>query len=350
MKSLNIFLAFLRVSLSFVLLLSFQQNTFAQKASSYRIAFYNLENLFHPSDDSTKNDGDFTPEGAYHWTDYKYKDKCNRMAKAILSIGQWEPPAIVGVCEIENTQVLEDLVATDVLRKFGYHIIHYESPDRRGIDVGFIYRKELFKPHYSKPINVKLDNDPNFKTRDILYVKGCFAKNRTDTLHIFINHWPSRYGGQAISEPKRIKASITLKHYTDSLFSLNTPANIIILGDFNDEWDNISLKDSLKAIKLSQMTNENQLINLMAEMPQSAGSHRYKGTWSYLDQIIVSANLLESGSMQVAGKNAQVNSAPFLLETNERYPGNVPYRTFIGRRYNGGFSDHLPVYIDLQIK
>ncbi|AEV31173.1 putative extracellular nuclease [Owenweeksia hongkongensis DSM 17368] len=320
----------------------------AQKSESQRIAFYNLENLFHPENDSLKNDDEYTPEGKRNWSIYRYHEKLNHMAKAILSIGEWLPPTIVGVAEVENKQALEDLISTEVLRKFNYGIIHFESPDRRGIDVGMLYRKDEFTPIASRPIPVKMHNDPNFVTRDILYCKGIF--NKKDTVHLLFCHWPSRYGGQARSEPKRIQAALTLKHITDSLNMLPYPTYVIAAGDFNDEWTNISLHDTLKAQPLDTMLHGKSLINLMATLPPTQGSHRYRGTWSYLDQIIVSSSLLSNEAISIKDNTAKVTTHGFLLTTDDKYPGSVPFRTFLGYKYQGGFSDHLPVYVDLIFK
>jgi len=320
----------------------------AQKKENQRIAFYNLENLFHPENDSLTNDGEFTPEGKRNWSSYRYREKLNHMAKAILSIGEWQPPSIVGVAEVENHKALEDLISTDVLRKFNYDIVHFESPDRRGIDVGMLYRTDVFLPVHSKAIPVKMASDPRFVTRDILYCKGTF--NKTDTVHLFFCHWPSRYGGQAQSEPKRIRAASVLKHYTDSITALPYTTYIVAAGDFNDEWTNISLRDTLGAQPLETEKSTEGLINLMATMPVSEGSHRYRGTWSYLDQIIVSASFFNDNSAAIVGQSAKVVNHNFLLSTDDRYPGNVPFRTFTGYKYIGGFSDHLPVYVDLEFQ
>lgn len=312
---------------------------------NYRIAFYNLENLFDPIDDSLKNDEEFTPEGLRNWSEWRYHEKSNRMAKAILSIGDWQAPDIIGVAEIEDRRVLDDLVHSEVLRKFNYGIVHFESPDHRGIDVGMLYRKESFTPIYSKNIPVKLSDDPHFATRDILYVKGVTASG--DTLHLMYCHWPSRYGGQAQSEPKRIQAALTVRANVDSIWQYDRQAYIIIAGDLNDEWNNLSVARYLNAHKDFKSDEALQLIDLMARLDPTKGSHRFHGTWSYLDQIIVSNNLLDSIALDVEGEQAHVCYHDFLLETDEKYPGQTPYRTFIGMRYHGGFSDHLPVFINL---
>lgn len=319
----------------------------AQQNAYQRVAFYNLENLFHPDNDSLTTDGEFTPEGRRNWSYYRYHEKLNHMAKAILSIGEWQAPSIVGLAEVENHQALQDLINTDVLKKLNYKIVHFESPDRRGIDVGMIYRDDRFTPIVSKPIPIKIPSDPNFVTRDILYCKGTF--NHSDTVHLFFCHWPSRYGGQAKSEPKRIKAAATLKRITDSISRLPYPTYIIASGDFNDEWNNISLQDTLAAKSLDNKSSTG-LINLMATLPPTEGSHRYRGTWSYLDQIIVSSSFFENQAISIKNNTAKVVDHEFLLTTDDRYPGKVPFRTFIGLKYQGGFSDHLPVFIDLQFK
>ncbi len=322
--------------------LFFSTGSFAQE-TYHRIAFYNQENLFDYENDSLIKDEEYLPEGKRHWDQYRYREKSNRMAKAILSIGEWQAPDIVGVCEVENRRVLEDLVHNEVLKKLNYGIVHYDSPDRRGIDVGLLYRKDRVKVHYSKPVQVKNTEDISFKTRDILYVKLSIAG---DTLHLFVNHWPSRYGGQQQSEPKRILAANTLRTVVDSLQAHQKQSKIIIMGDLNDSPENLSVKQYLKAVK--NPDEQGELKNLMQELPVNEGSHRYKGEWSYLDQIIVSQVLLRQE--EIRGNQAFVHRPDFLLEVDERYPGKKPFRTFIGLRYQKGFSDHLPVYIDLVLK
>ena len=311
--------------------------------AAFRIGFYNLENLFHPSDDSLKADEEFTPQGSRYWSYYRYNKKLNQMAKVILSLGEWEPPAIMGLEEVENRQVLEDLIGTRVLEKISYRVVHYESPDRRGIDVALIYRLDKFRLIYSKPLPLKIAGDPAFKSRDMLYVKG--VAGIEDTLHIIVCHWPSRYGGQAASEPKRIAAAETLHRFLDSLQTAHQQPNVIIGGDFNDEPANASLKLLCQA----REGDSANLVNLMAEMDPNKGSHRHHGVWTYLDQIIVSRGLLITEKPRVKNDQAKVLSYDFLLEYDEKYPGYKPYRHFLGLRYHGGFSDHLPVYLDLKL-
>ncbi len=334
-------LRFLIFSILFLIFLALKSQT----PETVRVAFYNVENLFHPDDDSAKMDEEFTPGGLRNWSEWRYREKLNRTAKAILSIGEWEPAAVIGLAEIENRQVLDDLVKTPTLSKFNYEILHYESPDRRGIDVAMVFRPAFFQLDYSKNIPVKMSDDPHFFTRDILYAKGII--HQKDTLHLMFCHWPSRYGGQAQSEPKRIQAAATVRAAVDSIQQKNPNAHVIILGDFNDEFHDLSLKESLGARTEIPAPAEKSLVNLMALLPPTGGSHRYQGVWSYLDQIIVSQNLLDDESLEICPKNAQVAERDFLLETDEKYPGQRPFRSFLGLRWHGGFSDHLPVFIDL---
>lgn len=318
----------------------------AQDENYTRVAFYNLENIWHPSNDSLKRDDEFTPDGMRNWSFYRYHDKLNKMAKAIRSIGGWNPPDIIGFAEVENRQVLEDLRNTAVLRPLQYHIVHYESPDRRGIDVCAFYRKENMEMLHHHAQRVRLPGNPNYATRDILYLK---ALSQGDTLHLIYCHWPSRYGGQKISEPKRIAAARTVRRITDSIKRREPAAALIIMGDLNDEWNNISIMDTLAAKPTVAEAEQNgsQLLNLMATLDESIGTHRYRGRWGYLDQIIVSTAMLGEAKPHLSKLGAVVVRHPFLLEQDEKYPGQKPFRSFIGMRYNGGFSDHLPVYIDV---
>lgn len=334
--------SYVQTVLGVVLLCTFPLSGDAQ--TSYRIAFYNLENLFDYEDDTTINDQEYLPESMRNWSAYRYREKVNRMAKAILSIGEWHAPDVVGVCEVENKRVLDDLVSTEVLKKLNYGIVHFPSPDRRGIDVGLLYRKDRVDSLYARPIRLSNTTLPDFRTRDILYVKMSLA---SDTLHFFVNHWPSRYGGQQQSEPKRMLAAATLKQVVDSILQLQPMAKVLLMGDFNDSPSNKSIKEVLHAQQ--QIGPEpGQLKNLMLDLPENEGSHRYRGTWSYLDQLIVSYGLCKPASgLGLSTAGARVHEASFLLETDERYPGKQPFRTFIGMKYHGGFSDHLPVYLDL---
>ena len=303
-----------------------------------RLAFYNVENLFDTINDSLVNDDEFCKNGIRNWSISRYNAKIHKIAKVIIAIGQWKPPSVIGLSEIENPQVITDLIQTRELRKLQYSYIHYPSPDKRGIDVALIYLKKEFNPIFSKTIRVLDSSDASFRTRDMLYTKGLLQNN--DTLHLFVCHWPSRYGGQALSERKRVLASKVLSHNLDSLYLMEPKAQIVIMGDFNDEYYNPSLQSLIQR-------QSSKLTNLMASMDPASGSHRYKGRWAYLDQIIVSNNLLGAGTLSIDNGSASVMDRKFLLEKDPKHPGLRPFRTYIGYKYHNGFSDHLPVYIDL---
>lgn len=310
--------------------------------------FYNVENLFDTFDDSLKNDEEFLPEGNRFWSNRKYYTKLNQIYKVIIAIGEWNPPAIIGLCEIENRKVIEDLVNNTPLVKFEYQIVHKESPDRRGIDVGLLYRKELFQPLYYEAIPINFPDNPESKTRDILFVKG--ITNKSDTLNIFINHWPSRWGGQLESEDRRLFVASVLKAKVDSVFMLNPQSNIIITGDFNDYPDNKSLNNVLNATQEYNQITDNQLYNLSSHLykTKNIGSNKYQGEWGVLDQFIVSGHLLNTENKVFTSLNdIHIFNADFLLEPDDGFFGYKPNRTFIGYKYNGGFSDHLPTYLIL---
>jgi hypothetical protein len=313
-----------------------------------RIMFYNVENLFDIYDDSLTRDEEFTPDGERRWNNHRFYNKLNNIYKVIMAVGQWEPPAIIGLCEIENRSVLEKLIYETPLKKYGYRIIHHESPDRRGIDVALLYREGHFIPFHHEPVEVFFPDDTSRKTRDILYVKGLLFDK--EMIHIFVNHWPSRYGGYMASKPSRETAALTLKTKTDSLFKVNPNLNILIMGDFNDNPEDESIKNKLAAESPAQKIEAGKLYNLMQLLnDQSFGSLKYREGWDIFDQIIVSGNLLNPAeNMFVNNSVAKIFKAEFLLETDKSFYGNKPFRTYTGFKYTGGYSDHLPIYLDLK--
>ncbi len=318
--------------------------------SDYKIMFYNVENLFDTVDDTTKWDEQFLPDGDKHWTPWKYKTKLNNIAKVLVSAGGWQTPAVIGLCEVENAFVLEELTQKSPLKRLDYKVIHKESPDKRGIDVALLYQKDQFRPIYYETIPIHFPKNPKSKTRDILYVKG-LAENK-DTLHIFVNHWPSRWGGQMKTEHKRMFVASRLRHKVDSLFSFADKPNIVIMGDFNDAPTDKSVLETLKANPPKEATQENTLYNLLYPLSQTNdGTHPYQGHWAVLDHIIVSNYLLDkSNKIYTTIDSANPFRADFLLEDDKKYGGKKTFRTYIGFKYNGGFSDHLPVVLDLYWK
>lgn len=309
-----------------------------------RIMFYNVENLFDTKDDSLKRDEEFLPDGDRRWNEYRFWKKINHISSVIVSVGGWEPPGVIGLCEVENLNVLKALFYGSGLKRYDYDIVHFESPDVRGIDVALAFRPQKLTLLHKQAIPVYLGKLSSRPTRDILYAK--FRTLSKDTLHVFVNHWSSRWGGEEATRHKRIKAAKTLCHYTDSLSNLYTEQNIVIMGDFNDGPDNESIYSVLNARDTSHGT---YLINLMATFNQNkTGTHFYKETtgaeWHILDQLIISKPLIENNNLKTCPK-AHIFNAGFLMTKENGI--KKPYRTFLGFKYIGGYSDHLPVYMDI---
>jgi predicted extracellular nuclease len=320
----------------------------ATKKATFSVMFYNTENTFDTFNDSLTNDDEFTPNGLRHWTYNRYTEKINNLFKVIAAISV-KPPDVIGLCEIENKNVLKNLTQNTFLLKFGYEIIHQESPDNRGIDVGIIYNPETFNPITKHFIRIIFPFDTARRTRDIVYVKG--VANQTDTLHIFMNHWPSRSGGQSKSEPYRIQTAKILKSKTDSILQFEKNAKTIIMGDFNDEPDNTSLKNGLCANLCTDSIRPSELYNLSACLLSNTnklGTHKFNGSWAFLDQAIVSSGLLTStNQLHTTNQSLEIFKNPFLLKPDKSGTGTTPFRTYNGYRYAGGYSDHLPILLKL---
>ncbi len=314
-----------------------------------RAVFYNVENLFDIQNDSLTMDGEFTPDGVKHWTWKRLQTKLNHIYKVLLATGDWEPPAIIGLCEIENEHVLKQLVYQSPFSKFNYQYVHSESPDHRGIDVALLYDPGKIKILSSHFVPVKFSSNNNLHTRDIL---RAMAEIQEDTLHIFVNHWPSRYGGQYKSQHKRMLAARVLRKSLDSLFQMYPRPKIIVMGDFNDGPMDKSIQDTLQAIYPGTETR-GELINLSYPIADAdtSGTLKYRGQWYIFDQIMVSDYLLEVDQGYSCGlESFSVFQAGFLLEDDVKGYGKKPYRTYVGYKYNNGFSDHLPVILDLEWK
>ncbi|MFP4622403.1 MAG: hypothetical protein ACLFM7_13915 [Bacteroidales bacterium] len=317
-----------------------------EKQRTLRIMFYNVENAFDTINDPLEGDDEFLPSGIRRWNWYKYREKIKNIYKVIVSAGGWEPPGVVGFCEIENRNVLEDLVHHTPFSKYQYKIIHKDSPDFRGIDVAAIYREDKFRPATFRYIPVPLAKKYE-STRDILYIKGTVPSS--DTLHIFFNHWPSKWQGELQSRPKRIKAAQILRHHIDSLFRKNPSSAIAVAGDFNDPPEAESIIKQLKARALSDSLKSDKMYNLTTHWKQlSYGTYKYQGIWQIFDQFFVSGNLLNKGNeLHTSPNDAHIMLTPFLVTDDEQYTGSKPFRTYSGYRYLGGFSDHFPIILDL---
>ncbi len=336
----------------FILFLFVVSITIAQEKKSYKvntIAFYNVENLFDFEDDPLTFDDDRTPDGKDHWTEEIYKKKLANMAKVISEIGKdvtGTTPAIIGLCEIENRRVLEDLLNQEPLVKEDYGIIQFDSPDRRGIDVALLYRKKLFIPtHYKAHELVIYDNNDATKrifTRDQLLVSGMFDGEK---LHFIVNHWPSRSGGEERSRPKRIKAAKLNRQIIDSLFSEDPYAKIITMGDFNDDPTNESIKKHLKAKRKIENLKIKELYNPMEDLAKKGlGTLAYRDNWNLFDQMIVSTEFTKKDYSSYRLYKTGIYNNSYLVNSKGRYKG-YPYRSFVGGGYTGGYSDHFPVYV-----
>ena len=312
------------------------------------IAFYNVENLFDTLDDPLTSDDDRTPMGKDKWTDDIYQKKLKNIAKVIADIGSdltGSSPSIIGLCEIENRGVLEDLINTNSLKKENYDIIHYDSPDERGVDVAMLFKKNRFKPSSSKtyPLFLKRKDQSIDYTRDHLLVSGYLDNEQ---IHFIINHWPSRSGGQMKSEPNRILAGKLNKKIIDSILRSNPKANIINMGDFNDNPKDKSIKPILNSVyKKSKMKN-NQLYNPMEELFQKGyGSYKYRGKWDMIDQFFLSKNLVENKKGLFFLKAAVFNKK-YLINPQGKYEG-YPFKSFAGGKFLNGYSDHFPIFLYL---
>jgi hypothetical protein len=324
----------------------------SREGRGVRACFYNVENLFDIEDDTLINDDEFLPKGPKGWTYNRYQQKLNNIYKTMSAVGGWGgPPEIIGFCEIENRRVLSDLLTKTPFQKYDYKIVHENSPDARGIDVGFIYRSSAFQYIGHEPIRVIFPFDITARTRDILHVWG--KVNGKDTLHVFINHWPSRRGGQAASEPRRMIAAGLIRAKIDSVYAATPNANILVMGDLNDHAEDKSLVQGLKAKHHVEDVGDTDMFNFMYELGKNwkLGSHKYQGHWGTLDHIIVSSPLIKNrgdeNRLHAGAQGGRIFAARFLLEEDRRHLGLQPFRTYGGPKFLGGFSDHLPVYIDL---
>lgn len=306
-----------------------------------RVLFYNVENLFDVYDDTVKDDNDFLPAGLMRWNSSRYDKKIASIYKTISAAGDWEPPAIAAFCEVENRKILEDLIFGTYLSKYSWGIVHEESPDPRGIDVCLIFRTDIVQVVRYKYWIPAENKKGDFTSRSVLYVKLAIS---SDTLHLFVNHWPSRRGGVLAREDARLSIADMVRGKIDSLTKSGLiPEKILITGDFNSTPDDIEIKRLVGKGKL------NPLVNLSEGSSDGVlGTYRYQGTWEMIDQVIVSESLVNSKCGLYTGPEMfRVFRPDFLMMKDPKYPGLVPYATYRGYKYQGGFSDHLPVIIDL---
>jgi hypothetical protein len=311
------------------------------------LGFYNVENLYDTEKDLIADDSEFLPNGAYQWTLERYNQKLQNLAYAISQMGKEQGGVVVlGVCEVENERVLNDLVAQDALKPLKYKVAHHDSPDVRGVDVAFIYQGDRFEFISQKPHRLTIPDNPGFRSRDQLLLVGVLDK--TDTLYLIANHWPSKRGGEARSAPLRMAAAKLTRSIVDSLLNLNPNAKIVIMGDLNDNPNSKSILTGLNAKGKISDTSPQDIFNPMIKMfKDGIGSYAYKDAWELIDQIMVSCAFLPTNQTGYRFVSAHVFSSNFLKTKTGSFQG-YPFRTYAGGNYAGGYSDHFPVYIILR--
>ena len=320
----------------------------AQTYKAGLIAFYNLENLFDTIDNEGVLDEEFTPGGLDRWTGEKYLHKMNNMALAISRIGEddgWKGgPAVLGVSELENRKVLEDLTAHPILKESGYQIVHYDSPDLRGVDVALLYRTRFFRVTASSSNELRIFDDKGERvfTRDQLVVSGIFDG---EPMHFIINHWPSRSGGEMTTRPRRNAAADLTRHLVDSLLAIDPKAKVFVMGDLNDDPSNESLRKHLRAAADPEEMKEGELFNCMYPLyKKGVGSLYYRDGINLFDQIIITPALVGKDYSTYKFHKARVFNNQFLIQKDGQYKG-YPLRTLVGTVFQGGYSDHFPVYV-----
>jgi hypothetical protein len=327
------------------LMLCLSLSACTQDSRSGRLIFYNTENFFDTIKDPKTDDAEFTPTGSAHWTSERYQHKLDNISKVLAAMSEEDAPIAIGLSEMENKKVSEDLAAQPRLGKYNLGVIEQDSPDPRGIDVALLYNRKLFTVINTEFLKVGLPGS-DIGTRDILYVKG---KVKDVELHLFVNHWPSRRDGREASDAKRAAAAIVLKNKIAQILNADKNARIIVMGDLNDNPTDSSIVKVLGAVEPASPLDPNHLYDLMAKpFREGAFTLKYRGYNDVFDQFIVSENLIDKNSAtHVRGNEGSIYNKKWLMFSHPKY-GDTPNRTYSGPIYHGGFSDHLPVYIDLE--
>jgi hypothetical protein len=338
---------------SFIITILFFVSTicgFSQSKKSYQIGvigFYNFENFFDTINQPDVNDEDFTPEGSNRYTAKVYMDKLSKLSDVISLIGTDETPdgvSLLGCAEVENESVMKDLVKMPKLKSRNFKIIHYDSPDLRGIDVGLLYNPKYFTPTFSEKLFVDLrtPNDSNYFTRDILYVYGMYLG---EPIHVLVGHWPSRRGGEEASQKNRAKAAAVCRHKIDSITALDSNAKIICMGDLNDDPVSPSVTKVIGATGDIKKVSAGGMYNpWVGFYNQGIGTLAYNDAWNLFDQIMISYGWLSKQQAGFFYKDAHIFKREFMLQQSGRYKG-YPLRTYDFNRYMGGYSDHFPTYL-----
>ena len=335
-----------RAILSALVFITLQSLYSQENVKSFLVVSYNVENLFDTINSPLFEDDEFTPSGTKAWTYDRYTKKLNDLGRVILSIPGRELPALIGLSEIENRGVLEDLIKVRGLRKGEYEIVHEDDQDPRGIECALLYRPDLFKYKSHEYVPISDPVDPDYLYRGILHVHGKGPDG--SSLHIFVNHWKSRSGGERETQRQRMFSAITLRKQMDLLLSRESDFKVIIMGDFNDEPTNRSLTNGLSALNKRRNIQMGDYYNLFYDLHniQGKGTYNYQGNWNMLDQVIVSYNLLDQERGLTTGyESGVILKEEWMLYESEKYGDSLPSATYGGPEYFGGPSDHLPIYV-----
>ncbi len=318
-----------------------QPGEVANRGNGFSVLSWNVENMFDVEDDTLTRDEEFTPDGIRDWDSYRYYLKARMIWKTILSVAPSHPPEIIALCEIENEKVLRDIFIRSPFGNFNYRIIHHDSPDPRGIDVALVYDPSCFEVVDTAFIQPSLSG--SHPTRDILYAA---LRHGTDTLHVFVNHWPSKYGGPGYTEPFRKEAAATLRRLADSVEQNHPGAYIICCGDFNDTPESVSIMQFMQETGIADTLIHCRFRHLIPEGKRAEGTIRFQGNWQKIDHYFVSEPFFNHNPVfRTDCSLVKICDPDFLVEPDEKYGGIKPFRTFEGMRYNGGVSDHLPVML-----
>ena len=340
-----------KISSLLILALLIVVSVSAQDKQQYRVGivgFYNCENFYDTIDDPKIDDAEFLPNSEMQYGTGIYTDKVKRLAEVLSQIGQDISPdglSMFGVAEIENENVLNDLIAQPEFKGRHYKFVHYDSPDWRGVDVALIYNPKYLKVLTSYPLNVPLMEDSHpHPTRDVLWVQGVYDG---DTVNIYVNHWPSRRGGEEASAPNRALAAGVAKKHIDGLMAKNPNTKVILMGDLNDDPTSPSVTKVLGAVGDKDKVKESGLYNPWVKFIKNGlGTLAFDDSWNLFDQIMVSKAFLDQKQSGYFYSKAQIFQKDFMITQSGKYKG-YPLRTFSGTKYNHGYSDHFPTYIVL---
>lgn len=323
---------------------------FAQDEKKYEmicVAFYNVENLFDTIDQADVVDEEFLPGSEKQWGTQRYTKKIKNISETLATIGTEktnEPPAIIGLCEVENRSVIEDLATSEALAEYNYQIEHFDCWYYRGVDNAFMYRPDYFTVTNAVSYKLTFPQLPDLSTRDQLLVSGLLLG---EPVHFIVLHYPSRRGGEKRSRPLRIQAAELTKQIIDSIQNIDPNSKIILMGDLNDDPTNASVKDVLKSHGKIEKLKKDELFNPMANLfKQGIGSLAYKDSWNLFDQIILTPSFINKDYKSWSFYKAFVFNKTYLMQSEGRFKG-YPFRTFVGNTYQGGYSDHFPSYIYL---